>query len=1748
MPNASFDVQTLRTKAPLLSPRRIRSGPNSWALVVAILVECTAIYGVSADVVVKLGGTLSLTKHDDAISKAFEKGIVLLAKKVNSSGAIRLRNGSKLVLELHIKDDRADPITCFETYDNLIRFDGVNFLLGPANSELSTMAAAVGQDMKRITMLPGAATPSLYQSNNRYIFSTNVMAPEYMTNGMQSLWSLGARTVVFLVERSSFNTAVCSGAVAEAERLGFKVMSQVVMGTNALTFQIRNLKALDPDVLVACGSAQDAISITVTLRALSFSPKAVLMTMAADRAYVHSIGAPNANFIMSPVTWAPSLGFPDGVFGSSQGFADLYAAEWGEMPTYHSAQAAAAGLALLAAIQTAGTFDTETVRTELLKLDLPTFYARLRFNQNGTRLGVESMTQQVQALNDADTTSVMTTLGRLSSGKQASGSATPVTQDQARRAMRYEHSRLKLIDRVSQIHWPMPSWIEKEIQVYPCDPGDLWTSINRTLVYRCVPCKIGTYRHPAGLHCEQCQAGQYSDAKGLSSCAICPKGADCPGVFRPGRPNATVGHYKLPLGPLRIVPCQPRELCLGANVCKGYNKGVLCEQCEFGYTRHGLGAGNKNCKNCTSDAWNALLIMVVASFYTLYIWVVSRTTTSSSGAIQAIHSVILKVCVNYLQFAGTAFEATEFISMVDTIVTTRPIPIIAFISISKSVQYPLEGVLAFDCMLQGTGVHEYQVCILLGLLLLPVAFLGKFTFSFLRKQLRLQLYARRRRRRARQHGNTGDVEKGSPSSSEDSIETVGGCSGLRSRFSDFSIRSFERGERSADRDETKRSHSRESADRAETKRSHSREALEPPRSRSMSSESELTSSRSRSRDAHQRAQSRESNLRQSADTLDSPLSRDQTPTENRQSGGTTNEAIVSRFAKSRHARHNEPKKEESEAGSSTVNQTNMREWEAVQEMMLHVVQSSIVMGFVLHPLVTRLLLVGLECTELDELRLKYDYDVVCSSEAHQVWMYWSVFGLFFYGAGTPLVVFLMLYRVRHQLLQIQVRKKYGFLYSGFELHFYFFEAVNMLRKVAVLLVAMIPSMNQRMCMMLVLAWSFILLHVKTRPYDNRSYECLDALELANLRALAVTVAARLTFDMRKENSGIVLTELMNHQFVDVLIILLPLACHLWFMFFAAWCIFRNAVLKHIALKAEVYGHQDLSSLERFFLKMDRQQNQVFYDGQNHWVDTRQLTKKERKYLFTTLCDTINRYMDGDKNQVNPALVSRAVQEAYVRCRATKVEKAMELLYLHDLQEVDSGFGSSFKRKWGELRLSLAPPRNPREIKEWEDTQRIEKISDGVTVEELHSALMLLWPQILQHQPALFSPLRHGVGACAGEPETVETPILEGALTLRDLLGSENPCEDYVAQRSSNESLPLECLMEKMAPQESYATLLQKNRDLIDRNVELTSENESLRKRTQVRSPCQPVEGLDSSPALCTARSEASPWGASASVCEPLRLPISSARSEGNRRQNKEALHQSLAKSKNEASACNQATFPDDGLSKTEPSSTTSTPPTQSRDPPVESALPEPLFAWAPEEGHAEKVRAHTESQQKSADSPTKASCRLNHKTIASPSSHTVATQIQPEQKPLGQVLRMTADESRGDHGVVVANQEGMSADCRTPLSSAAVSQGSNTTSVRLTAEVLRAVLQESPPHSNRRRSRRRSRQSASVATSAGTAWPWGKPSSRQAETRDRTRSEHAADDLGSRRLQLWSGPLELMKAMRPTSASSWPKFPQSPPK
>mmetsp|Transcript_66516 Transcript_66516/g.184148 ORF Transcript_66516/g.184148 Transcript_66516/m.184148 type:complete len:660 (+) Transcript_66516:210-2189(+) len=411
-----------------------------------------------------------------------------------------------------------------------------------------------------------------------------------------------------------------------------------------------------------------------------------------------------------------------------------------------------------------------------------------------------------------------------------------------------------------------------------------------------------------------------------------------------------------------------------------------------------------------------------------------------------------------------------------------------------------------------------------------------------------------------------------------------------------------------------------------------------------------------------------------------------------------------------------------------------------------------------------MLLIGSTCIEKDLLRLAGDLDVVCHSSKHIQWFRLSVFGLMMYGVGLPSLLFFQLYRVRHNLLDLEVRRNFGFLYNGFEGNFYYFEIVFMARKLLILLAAVIPDAYTRMIAMLSLGFIFMAIHIRFGPCDNRDFFILDRLETYNLLSLLIPCIARLFFDIRDTLSSSAFTDLLRHFVLDWIIMAVIGGVHVAFLGAAVWSLLRNVFWKHLRFMEECFP-EELNALQRCVLRLaEKRWHYIKEDPDTHELDLSSLSSEERHFLHRALCDTMKCYIHAADIKVGSAdaksgggqdqrrrfylgFMIAALRRAYSRVERSRRGRAANYLkVLQDRNWETSYFRRSISWLYG-LQASIGRMDPESAVTASQSTSSKRSITNsmdaaeatnrakesianlGVTVEELHLALMLSWADI-----------------------------------------------------------------------------------------------------------------------------------------------------------------------------------------------------------------------------------------------------------------------------------------------------------------------------------------------------------------------------------------------------------------------------------
>ncbi|KAL8438432.1 hypothetical protein ACSSS7_000175 [Eimeria intestinalis] len=180
--------------------------------------------------------------------------------------------------------------------------------------------------------------------------------------------------------------------------------------------------------------------------------------------------------------------------------------------------------------------------------------------------------------------------------------------------------------------------------------------------------------------------------------------------------------------------------------------------------------------------------------------------------------------------------------------------------------------------------------------------------------------------------------------------------------------------------------------------------------------------------------------------------------------------------------------------------------------------------FFLYTATTRHMLSLLDCTAIDfgtvhgsRYYLRAAMSVECEIDPTKEYFKFfalGIVGILLWSIGIPLVAFLVLYANRKRLNGRETRLKFGFLHNGFVKKYWYWETVVFARKFAVLVVSSIyltssDSNGSKLWPACVTAVVFNIYHLRSQPFDKRSYSALDILENHSMSIWTIAVCLML---------------------------------------------------------------------------------------------------------------------------------------------------------------------------------------------------------------------------------------------------------------------------------------------------------------------------------------------------------------------------------------------------------------------------------------------------------------------------------------------------------------------------------------------------------------------------------------------------------------------------------------------------------------
>ncbi len=361
-----------------------------------------------------IGAPLSLSGKYAKEGEMSLMGALAVINWINDNGGIKV-GGKTYMLEFKYYDDESNPDRVVSLVERLIVEDNVKFLLAPYSSGLTAKAAPVAEKYGALMLSHGGASDKIFKQGYTYIVQILSPASRYFTSVLDMVKAIDpdAKTVAIVYKENEFSRTVAEGAKNYAEQLGFQVVYFKSYPADAqdLTPVLQPLKELNPDIVIGGGHFADGQLLARQLYELGIRPKLIGILVAPALPEFYENLGDAAEGIVYPSQWEPKVKFspenvPEGYewYGPTvdefiQYFKQV-AQERGKgdiMPSYHAADAGAAILFLVKAIEKAGSLDPDAVRQAMNDLALYTFYGKIKIDpETGLQIGHEMIVGQWQ--------------------------------------------------------------------------------------------------------------------------------------------------------------------------------------------------------------------------------------------------------------------------------------------------------------------------------------------------------------------------------------------------------------------------------------------------------------------------------------------------------------------------------------------------------------------------------------------------------------------------------------------------------------------------------------------------------------------------------------------------------------------------------------------------------------------------------------------------------------------------------------------------------------------------------------------------------------------------------------------------------------------------------------------------------------------------------------------------------------------------------------------------------------------------------------------------------------------------------------------------------------------------------------------------------------------------------------------------------------------------------------------------------
>jgi branched-chain amino acid transport system substrate-binding protein len=335
---------------------------------------------------IKVGAALSLTGSLAKEGRLTKFGYQFCQEKVNQAGGVAVGD-AKRKLAITYKDDKSQPDVAAQLVDQF-NDDGSKLILGPYGSPSTEAASAVVERNGQVMVDSSGADNAIFSKGYKNTFAVLSPATSYLAVIVKALAENATpkpKTVAIISADDGFSKTAGKGGADEARKQGMKVVAQeeVPQHVTNVSSALTKIRPKQPDVVLVSAHVEEGIAAVKQSKELGVNPKGFGETVAPPTPDFAKALGKNAEGVIGSTQWTADSTGQDKVFGTAKDYAQQYEKRFGEAAEYHSAEAAAACLALVLGVEKAGSTDAMKVRDAIAGLDEDSFFGPIKFDDTG---------------------------------------------------------------------------------------------------------------------------------------------------------------------------------------------------------------------------------------------------------------------------------------------------------------------------------------------------------------------------------------------------------------------------------------------------------------------------------------------------------------------------------------------------------------------------------------------------------------------------------------------------------------------------------------------------------------------------------------------------------------------------------------------------------------------------------------------------------------------------------------------------------------------------------------------------------------------------------------------------------------------------------------------------------------------------------------------------------------------------------------------------------------------------------------------------------------------------------------------------------------------------------------------------------------------------------------------------------------------------------------------------------------------